>query len=107
MALHLIRHPNEGKVLHALAKGGPLRFNEAKAATGLESTQVSRAMDRLVRKVYVEAKTAGGKRAELHYTITGRGREAVELLEDLHAWAHRKRKEAGRELDAELEAILA
>lgn len=108
MTLELMAHPNDIRVLSFLEKGGPSRFTEIKQGTGLESSQVSRALDRLVRRIHVEARTLGGtEKGALSYQATSLGLDEVRYLRDLADWSQSRRRQSAKAMASELEAVLA
>jgi DNA-binding HxlR family transcriptional regulator len=75
-------------VIHVLREGD-LRFNELKRATGSNSQTLSRVLDDLVEKQYVERQVEDGSPVAVYYSLTQKGEELLTAFDEIHHWGEK------------------
>ncbi|MDS0260319.1 helix-turn-helix transcriptional regulator [Haloarcula sp. S1CR25-12] len=87
-AIDRIGTPWRLNVVHAL-DGGEQRFNELKAATDARSKTLSDALDALVENDIVDRRMEEAAPVAVYYALTPKGRELLDVLDELDEWARR------------------
>ncbi|WP_058826551.1 helix-turn-helix domain-containing protein [Haloferax sp. Q22] len=75
-------------VIHVLREG-ELRFNELKRATDANSQTLSRVLDDLVEKEYVERRVEAGSPVAVYYSLTPKGDELLSAFDEIHDWGEK------------------
>lgn len=73
-------------VIHVLREG-ELRFNELKRATDANSQTLSRVLEDLEGKGYVERRVADGSPVAVYYSLTEKGEELHGAFDEIAEWA--------------------
>ncbi|WP_339105119.1 helix-turn-helix domain-containing protein [Haloterrigena salinisoli] len=74
--------------IHVLREG-ELRFNELKRATDANSQTLSRVLDDLAEKEYVERRVDEGSPIAVYYSLTPKGRELLSAFDEIYDWGEK------------------
>ncbi len=75
-------------VIHVLREGD-LRFNELKRATDANSQTLSRVLDDLEEKEYVNRRVEEGNPVAVYYSLTPKGEELLAAFDEIHEWGEK------------------
>lgn len=75
-------------VIHVLREGD-LRFNELKRATGANSQTLSRVLDDLDEKGYVNRDVKEDSPVAVYYSLTPKGEELLSAFDAIHEWGEK------------------
>ena len=87
-AIDRVGTPWRLNVVHALADGEQ-RFNGLKSATDARSKTLSDALEALVDHDVVDRRMEEAAPVAVYYSLTPKGRELLDVLDDLDDWARR------------------
>lgn len=74
--------------IHVLREG-ELRFNELKRATDANSQTLSRVLDDLEEKEYVERRVDDESPVAVYYSLTLKGEELLVAFDEIHEWGEK------------------
>ncbi|EJN59145.1 winged helix-turn-helix transcriptional regulator [Halogranum rubrum] len=75
-------------VIHVLREG-ELRFNELKRATDANSQTLSRVLEELEEKGYVERRVEEASPVAVYYSLTEKGEELHTAFDEIHRWGEK------------------
>jgi len=75
-------------VIHVLREG-ELRFNELKRATGANSQTLSRVLDDLDEKGYLDRRVDEDSPVAVYYSLTSKGEELLAAFDEIHRWGEK------------------
>ncbi|SFS39905.1 winged helix-turn-helix transcriptional regulator [Halostagnicola kamekurae] len=75
-------------VIHVLREG-ELRFNELKRATDANSQTLSRVLEDLEEKEYVDRRVDEGSPVAVYYSLTPKGRELLSAFDEIYEWGQK------------------
>lgn len=75
-------------VIHVLREGD-LRFNEIKRATDANSQTLSRVLDDLEEKEYVERRVEEESPVAVHYSLTPKGEDLLSAFDEISEWGEK------------------
>ncbi|WP_254272878.1 winged helix-turn-helix transcriptional regulator [Haloarcula marina] len=75
-------------VIHVLREG-ELRFNELKRATDANSQTLSRVLDELEDKEYVERRVEEDSPVAVYYSLTPKGEELLAAFDEIYEWGEK------------------
>ncbi|GAA0270114.1 winged helix-turn-helix transcriptional regulator [Halobacterium noricense] len=75
-------------VIHVLREGN-LRFNEIKRATDANSQTLSRVLDDLEEKDYVNRRVEEGSPVAVYYSLTPKGEDLISAFDEIYEWGEK------------------
>ncbi|WP_222912722.1 helix-turn-helix domain-containing protein [Natrinema sp. SYSU A 869] len=75
-------------VIHVLREGD-LRFNEIKRATNANSQTLSRVLDDLKEKEYVERRVEEESPVAVYYSLTPKGEDLLSAFDEIYEWGEK------------------
>lgn len=75
-------------VIHVLREGD-LRFNEIKRATDANSQTLSRVLDDLEEKEYVERRVEEESPVAVYYSLTPKGEDLLSAFDEIYEWGEK------------------
>ncbi|MGQ3722941.1 winged helix-turn-helix transcriptional regulator [Natrialba aegyptia] len=75
-------------VIHVLREGD-LRFNEIKRATDANSQTLSRVLDDLEEKEYVERRVEEESPVAVYYSLTPKGEDLLSAFDEVYEWGQK------------------
>ncbi|WP_224269781.1 winged helix-turn-helix transcriptional regulator [Haloprofundus salinisoli] len=75
-------------VIHVLREGD-LRFNEIKRATDANSQTLSRVLDDLEEKEYVERRVEEESPVAVYYSLTTKGEDLLSAFDEIYEWGEK------------------